>query len=1788
MSNRLFAAYGVGVNRAEMAKRCPTAKLLGASTLRNHRLTFRGAHAAAVANIEPEKGWNVPVLVWEITSADEAALDLYEGFPHLFEKQQVRLRLGGKFVNCMTYVMRGDRPIAVVTVEQGTSPATTGTSIGGKLWLDANGDGVMDADEAGIEQYPVNLYMEGDPSTAQQSVYTQADGTYRFENLSPGNYVVGVSSQTLADIEYLLPEIGISGDNQFVLSDDGTACYSAVLALAADSEVTNINAALRENIFGPPSVFRMPSAYANLSLGGNTIDSADTGKLVVMTADGDPLSGYYKTYTTDISGLRAALWDIYVENNAVVDYIMYFGADVSIGSTGNAVFANTTSASSAADVTFASLQGRLGTLVMTGTLADPISNNPATSTPSSTTVHGLIASVVSNKYFGCDLLLRNMRHDLSTGSNSGVYMNGYDLTLGGGSWQVPTTTWYFGGSDSGTVTPEDGTATITVYSTGAGTSGALGSYFVGGMKAGTLNGDTEIIINSTSGNDVSIRGGGVGASGSNANVTGNVTNTITGVSTTSGGVKEFLGGVEYGNVDGRITNRISGGGRFVSNSTYVAWGSGASYVGGSLRGNVGTDATLGGAVNTSNLSGLESTGDYVIKNIIDTSGYNYGNASYVGTNNQSGTVKGNIVNVVKAGANERGAYISFSGGSGLSAAIGGSWQNSFSVSANTTGLTITNVSAGLAAAKSAAGYQLYGNITNVVRAGSISNVGDNNHWFRGAGWGYMEGNAYSAVGTEGIAYLGSYNSYTYSTTTTNQGENTVFDMVGGGGTIDGDNSFCIVGDTTLVTQNVLARWTYGGSFGGVQVGDSTRVHSGGVVDTCEGTGYMSYIHIGDGRAELRGGQVDWFLSGGGWGDTYQVGNVSVEVYDEPNTIINASMGGTYGLASHYISGNSTIIVRGGNFSGTAGGTPARGFSAGPSNAGYIFGNASVTIDLRGNQHGFSIEAADSISGGRRLGADGSIYLGSSSSNTIVLTVLTDDSQTNLLNGLSIYGDCASASGNISNTRAGKIIINVNAPEANIGNLYATNYSNITGSGASAQLLRDVRINLVSAGTITGIRAGNGSEALTSAIVSTSAANGKAAVIYVGPQSTNAADILGDRETAQTANGLPPRINVSSDGIISFTAMDIRKRLLVAQSGDIKNASGATAANHGTSYYDFGNLTIHAGEGMDGAGLGIASTTASFIAGETTIAGSGKAFVQSTGKVDQIVLTSIAFEADGALSWLKVGNQSADTNLQTKWFGSTTGWRVITLNPNKASAEVVTPINFRGFEESTGKTFIGDSDTHFSGNSGYVVAIPGSIYTWKVISGAGKVSHNVTVSTSAPSAGQTIDAYGTVAKDTPSTEGSIAIPTSKNTYPTFSFLPTVAKEEWVEEVNIYGSDRYIAPPGRSYTITRGLPAETKTWTASGTDIEFSFDIEAEFSMLAELTAQDVILTESEAAAIVDADDIISYTQAEGRPFFRNNVTAQMLDDIRAPLSVGLLLRSHSVTYSAGHQAQTGSEVSETVRVIVVRDGSVLSPDRKYAVYAKDVSMILTQAQAITGQSDLDSAYTHAIAILADGTTATPTIDNAAIPAITGVTAPDVPADIVVHYSYAPDILSTPVEKSVHVRVVTDQANLTVSNTVMGDYADRTKEFTFTVTLWDSNNVLFSAGTVLSVTGDISVTTLTVDANGQVTFPLKHGQTVVIQDAPRDGRVQIVESARDNYGVTTFIADGSGVVETGWDTNVRLMNSEDRAFAFSNARNTVVPTGIFLDDSLGMILLVIALPLSLGLVAGMVYRTRRKRS
>lgn len=111
MNNKFYIAYGSNLNLEQMAARCPEARVAGKSTLENYRLLFRGTHEGAVATVEPMTGGSVPVLVWEITPADEAALDRYEGFPFLYRKEEVRVRLDGKAVTGMIYIMNEGRPI---------------------------------------------------------------------------------------------------------------------------------------------------------------------------------------------------------------------------------------------------------------------------------------------------------------------------------------------------------------------------------------------------------------------------------------------------------------------------------------------------------------------------------------------------------------------------------------------------------------------------------------------------------------------------------------------------------------------------------------------------------------------------------------------------------------------------------------------------------------------------------------------------------------------------------------------------------------------------------------------------------------------------------------------------------------------------------------------------------------------------------------------------------------------------------------------------------------------------------------------------------------------------------------------------------------------------------------------------------------------------------------------------------------------------------------------------------------------------------------------------------------------------------------------------------------------------------------------------------------------------------------------------------------------------------------------------------------------------------------------
>ena len=110
MSNRVFAAYGAGLNRAEMAKHCPTAKPLGTTELKNFKLAFRGGNANAIATIEKTKGSGVPVLLWEITPQDETALARWIGVPELYRKDTIKIRLSAAAMDVFVYILIGNKP----------------------------------------------------------------------------------------------------------------------------------------------------------------------------------------------------------------------------------------------------------------------------------------------------------------------------------------------------------------------------------------------------------------------------------------------------------------------------------------------------------------------------------------------------------------------------------------------------------------------------------------------------------------------------------------------------------------------------------------------------------------------------------------------------------------------------------------------------------------------------------------------------------------------------------------------------------------------------------------------------------------------------------------------------------------------------------------------------------------------------------------------------------------------------------------------------------------------------------------------------------------------------------------------------------------------------------------------------------------------------------------------------------------------------------------------------------------------------------------------------------------------------------------------------------------------------------------------------------------------------------------------------------------------------------------------------------------------------------------------
>lgn len=98
---KLYLAYGSNLNVQQMALRCPKARPIGRTQLKDHRLVFRG-----VADIEWSEGDHVECGLWWITKDCEKALDRYEGVGSgLYRRIEFKVTHAGKPETCLVYQM---------------------------------------------------------------------------------------------------------------------------------------------------------------------------------------------------------------------------------------------------------------------------------------------------------------------------------------------------------------------------------------------------------------------------------------------------------------------------------------------------------------------------------------------------------------------------------------------------------------------------------------------------------------------------------------------------------------------------------------------------------------------------------------------------------------------------------------------------------------------------------------------------------------------------------------------------------------------------------------------------------------------------------------------------------------------------------------------------------------------------------------------------------------------------------------------------------------------------------------------------------------------------------------------------------------------------------------------------------------------------------------------------------------------------------------------------------------------------------------------------------------------------------------------------------------------------------------------------------------------------------------------------------------------------------------------------------------------------------------------------
>lgn len=105
----LYFAYGSNLDQKQMLRRCSQARVASTGILRHHELQFAGWSAAwrsPVATVMPRLGGDVPGVLYEVSDKCLAALDRFEGHPHVYRRDSLIINTpGGRRRRAHVYCM---------------------------------------------------------------------------------------------------------------------------------------------------------------------------------------------------------------------------------------------------------------------------------------------------------------------------------------------------------------------------------------------------------------------------------------------------------------------------------------------------------------------------------------------------------------------------------------------------------------------------------------------------------------------------------------------------------------------------------------------------------------------------------------------------------------------------------------------------------------------------------------------------------------------------------------------------------------------------------------------------------------------------------------------------------------------------------------------------------------------------------------------------------------------------------------------------------------------------------------------------------------------------------------------------------------------------------------------------------------------------------------------------------------------------------------------------------------------------------------------------------------------------------------------------------------------------------------------------------------------------------------------------------------------------------------------------------------------------------------------------